>query len=87
MEFGWDDAKHERNLRERGFGFDFAALIFEGRTLERVDARRLYDETRVQAIGAVDGRVLFVVYTDRGDVRRIISARDADRRERELWHA
>jgi uncharacterized DUF497 family protein len=31
MEFGWHDEKHERNLRERGFGFDDAAAIFQGR--------------------------------------------------------
>ena len=29
MIFDWHDAKHERNIRERGFGFDFAALAFE----------------------------------------------------------
>ena len=80
------EEKHERNRRERGFGFDFAALIFEGPVLERIDGRRDYGEVRVQAIGEVDGVVLAVVYTDRGNTRWIISARRASRKERKLWH-
>ena len=87
MRFDWDPNKSERNLRERGFGFDFAALIFDGGTIEKIDARHDYGETRVQAIGEADGLVLFVVYTDRSDVRWIISARIANRKERALWHA
>jgi len=51
------------------------------------DDRRDYGEARVRAIGEVDGVVLHVVFTDRGDVRRIISARLADRKERARWHA
>jgi uncharacterized protein len=83
--FDWDPAKHEANVARRGFGFDYAALIFEGRTIERIDARRAYGEVRVQAIGAVGDDVLAVVYTDRGAVRRIISARQANRKERAEW--
>jgi hypothetical protein len=40
----WDEAKSQRNLRERGFGFDHAAAVFIGPTLERVDNRREYGE-------------------------------------------
>ncbi len=87
MRFDWDAAKHERNRQERGFGFDFAALIFEGDTLEWPDDRRNYDEVRIRAIGQAEDLVLHVVFTDRGDVRRIISARLADRKERSRWRA
>jgi uncharacterized DUF497 family protein len=52
-------------------------LIFEGPTLEWPDERRDYGEDRVITLGAVDDDVLVVVYTDRGTVRRIISARPA----------
>ena len=87
MVFDWDPEKHEANLArpDRGFGFDLAALIFDGETIEAVDDRRNYGEVRIRAIGAVDGLVLHVVYTDRDRVRRIISARKADREERKLW--
>ena len=37
--FVWNVAKSERNLRERGFDFEFASLVFAGPTLERVDDR------------------------------------------------
>jgi uncharacterized DUF497 family protein len=74
-----------RNLRERGFGFDYAALIFEGPVVSWRDVRREYGEERMIAIGEVEGFVLTVVYTDRGDVRWLISARRASRKERKLW--
>ena len=85
MEFEWDNAKSERNRRERGFDFATAALIFEGPVQTTIDDRRDYREHRIIAIGEIDGEVLVVVYTDRGQVRRIISARRANRKERETW--
>lgn len=85
MLFEWDETKSERNRRERGFGFDDAALIFDGPVIEWCDLRAEWGEVRVVAIGAIAGGILAVVYTDRADVRRIISARKARRRERALW--
>jgi uncharacterized DUF497 family protein len=85
MEFGWDEAKHQRNRLERGFGFDFAARVFGGKTIEWVDGRIDYGELRMRAIGEVRGRILHVVYTDRDDLRWIISARIASRQERKRW--
>jgi hypothetical protein len=61
--------------------------IFLGATLERQDDRREYGEVRIQAIGHVSDDILFVVYTDRGDVRHIISARLANRKERKVWQS
>jgi uncharacterized protein len=46
-----------------------------------------YGEGRIQAIGRVGDDILFVVYTDRGDARHIISARLANRKERRLWQS
>jgi len=53
MLFEWDEAKSRRNLIERGLGFDYAARIFLGPTLEKQDTRRDYGEIRMQAIGQV----------------------------------
>ena len=82
--------KSARNLRERGFDFEFATQIFDGSTLERADSRRDYGERRVIALGKAQGVALAVVYTDRaessGEVnRRIISARKSNRRERKAY--
>jgi uncharacterized DUF497 family protein len=85
VRFEWDPAKHERNQQERGFGFDLAALIFEGETIETEDSRRDYGEVRMRAIGEADGVLLHVVFTDRDDVRRVISARIANRKEQTKW--
>ena len=85
MQFEWDEAKSERNRRERGFGFPKAALIFERPVIEWCDIRKDWGEPRIVAIGAVEGDVLAVIYTERGEVRRIISARKARKKERELW--
>ncbi len=87
MDFEWDGVKSDQNLRQGGFGFDTAAWVFDGPTLEAVDDRRAYGEIRIRAIGRVDVNVLVVVYTDRNEVRRIISARKANRKERQLWQS
>ena len=75
MLFEWDDAKSRRTLSERGFGFDYAARIFLGPTLEKQDDRRDYGEVRMQAIGQAGDDVLFVVYTDRAATCAILSRR------------
>jgi uncharacterized DUF497 family protein len=89
VRFTWDRDKSERNLVERGFDFAFASLVFEGPTLERMDARRDYGEVRRIALGRADGIPLTVIFTDRvaaGEVeRRIISARVSNRRERKAY--
>ncbi len=83
--FEWDEAKSERNRRERGFGFEVAIDLFEGAVLEFDDTRRDYGERRIIAIGELAGSILAVVYTWRGGTRRIISARIANRRERDAY--
>ena len=85
--FSWDRRKSDANLADRGFDFEFAAAIFSGPTLEREDTRQDYGERRMVAIGAADGILIVVVYTDRvlsgGRIeRRMISARRASKRER-----
>ena len=90
MRFEWDLAKSEANLRERGFDFEFATLIFDSPTFEVEDRRRDYGERPVVAVGIADGIHLTVVYTDRqspkGEVlRRIISAHRSNRRERAIY--
>lgn len=89
MRFSWDARKSAANLADRGFDFAFATLIFDGPTFERVDDRKDYGEPRTIAIGLADGFHLTVVYTDRvgarDTVRRIISARRSNRRERKAY--
>ena len=89
MRFEWNEIKDEDNRRNRGFGFAFATLIFDGPVVERSDVRFPYGERRVVAVGCADAGYITVVYTDRldefGPVRRIISARPSNRREHLLY--
>ena len=89
MRFAWDRDKSDTNLRDRGFDFAFATLIFDGPTVEVEDRRRDYRETRIVAIGLADGLHLTVVYIDRAGrgrlTRRIVSARRSNRRETKIY--
>ena len=87
MIFEWDGAKSARNARARRLPFEIAIALFDGPTIEEPDRRRDYDEPRMRAIGRVRGLIMVCVYTDRGEVRRIISLRLAKRRERDAYRA
>jgi uncharacterized DUF497 family protein len=85
MDFGWDEKKNAANLQKHGLSFDLAALLFRTPTLEEPDNRRDYGERRLRVYGAITGRVLVCIFTDRQlsgrDVRWIISLRKANQRE------
>jgi uncharacterized protein len=81
MPFEWDDAKRKRNLRQHGVDFIDLFPLFDGDAIERIDNRVDYGETRLRCLGEIAGRVYVVIYTWRGDKRRIISARKANARE------
>ena len=84
MEFEWDDAKAEANERKHGVAFSEAMTIFGDRlSVTGYDPRHADEEDRSLTMGtSLDGRLLVVSHTDRGDSIRIISARLATRRER-----
>ena len=87
MEFEWDENKRRSNLSKHGIDFVDAAKIFNRPVLERIDNRYDdYEETRIVALGEVNGVVHFVVYAWRGEVCRIISARRATKRERNKYY-
>jgi uncharacterized DUF497 family protein len=82
MEFDWDDAKSARCLQERGFSFaDVIPAFTDPDRRAEVDERQHYGETRHTLYGRVEGRLFVIVYTMRGGVHRIISARKANKRE------
>jgi len=86
MRYSWDDAKNRSNIKRHGIAFEDAQRIFDGPTVERVDDRFDYGETRVYAIGLVGGLEITVIYTDRADnERRIISAWRAEPHERRTY--
>lgn len=85
ISFEWDEAKAAANLRKHGIGFPLPLQAFHDRwRFERLD-RRDYDAHRFTTIADVSGNALFIVYTDRGDTIRLISAREATRHEALLY--
>lgn len=85
MRFQWDPEKAESNFIRHGIDFDDAVLIFDGMTVEVEDDRFGYGEIRVRAIGVSRSRLVVVIYTMRGEICRIISARMATRHEQKTY--
>jgi uncharacterized DUF497 family protein len=85
--YEWDETKRLANIEKHGVDFRVVKLVFSDKNrIERIDNRKTYGEKRYQVIGAVDGVILFVVYTKRTYKRRLISARFANKRERKRYY-
>ena len=81
----WDDRKNEINIQKHGISFATAALVFsDEERIEYLDRLHSIEEERYIVLGRVH-KVLFVVYTEREDASRLISARLATSRERRIY--
>lgn len=87
MKFTWHAKKAARNLKDHHVSFKEAATIFSdplARTFD--DPDHSFGELRFVTIGVSEqGRLLIVSHAERGDVIRIISARETTRGERKLY--
>lgn len=87
MHFAWDPDKQARNLRDHGLDFADVPPVFDGPTLEFLDAAHSVGETRVRAVGLLYGLEVAVIYTDDAEgVRHLISARRATPHERSAFY-
>jgi uncharacterized DUF497 family protein len=86
--FEWDTEKAESNYRKHGIGFETAVKVFGDLfAVENVDAFSVdHGEERFLITGRAESLLLTVVYTERGDIIRIISARGATRNERDDYY-
>jgi uncharacterized DUF497 family protein len=86
LEFEWDEDKVKTNLAKHSVGFGDAIHIFDDAfALHFPDRSMDYEEERFIGIGIVNGLILTVVYTERGDRIRLISARKATRHEQRTY--
>ena len=87
MRFEWDDEKALSNLEKHGVSFGEATEVFyDPNALEDCDVDHSTEEMRFFIIGLSSRRLLYVIYAERqGDLVRIISARKADRGEKEIY--
>ena len=77
----WDDNKNKINKKKHGISFEFAAKVFlDDDRIDDFDEFHSDDEDRIKTIGKVD-KILAVIYTERTEKYRIISARYATKKE------
>ncbi len=82
QELEWDSAKSARCEQQRGFNFEYAARALQDPSQLVLEDRRFnYGEQRFQLIGKIDNRVFVLIFSRRGQIIRIISARKANGRE------
>jgi uncharacterized protein len=82
MKITFDPAKRATRLRDRNLDFADAAEVFAGKALNIPDERRDYGETRIITVGSLRGRMVIVVWTQRGNARHVFSMRKANDREK-----
>lgn len=86
MKFEWDEEKNIINKKKHNISFETAAHVFDDpECIEMYDFEHSTNEDRYIALGVV-GDVLFVVYTERKEAIRLISARLATDAERRLYY-
>lgn len=81
MQIEFDPDKRAKTLQERDLDFALAGEVFAGRHFTAADEREDYSEPRFMTLGLLSGRMVVVVWTPRGEFRRIISMRKANERE------
>ena len=90
MLFEWDDNKEKINLAKHGIDFSTAARVFqdENRVEFYDEAHSDDEEDRYITIGQINGVaiIVLVVYTERKNAIRLISARKATKQERSMYY-
>ncbi|MBK8433549.1 MAG: BrnT family toxin [Chloroflexi bacterium] len=83
LTFEWDEQKRQTNIRKHGFDFRDVWQVFNAPMLVALDERQEYGEERWIGVGALNGHVVVVIFTERGEnLIRIISMMKAVTQER-----
>jgi len=87
--FDWDAHNDVKNWEaHRVSAKECEELFFHSPLVVKDDLRHSTHEARYYALGqTASGRLLFVAFTIRGDLGRVISARDMSRRERRVYRS
>jgi uncharacterized protein len=87
VEFEWDVAKAAANFRKHGISFEEAIYALGDLLIvEEFDDREDYGEDRMIAYAMGKTELLTIIYTQRGEFTRIISARRATRNEQDNYY-
>lgn len=85
MQYEFDPVKDQANLAKHGVSLGLANELEWDTLQSKEDDRRNYGELRVAGYALMGVRLYCVVFVDRGDVRRVISLRRANNRERVFY--
>jgi hypothetical protein len=77
----WDESKRQRNIREHNLDFAGCDAVFDCPVVAWDDDRKAYGELRINLLGLLNGVVVHLTYTERGDDLHIISLRKAEKHE------
>jgi uncharacterized DUF497 family protein len=85
--FQWDEGNLDKNLvKHKVENWECEQIFFNAPLLVLDDPSHSRAEKRWAAFGQTDaGRLLGVIFTKRGDLIRVISARDMNKKEREFY--
>ena len=85
MKIEFDFDKRDKTLKERGLDFSLAVEVFAGVHFTGQDTRSEYAEDRFITVGTLNARLVVLVWTPRDEIRRIISMRKANEREKAIY--
>jgi uncharacterized protein len=87
LKFEWDTQKAKLNYEKHCVSFDEAKTVFnDPYSITTLDSEHSVDEERFIDLGlSAQGRLLVVVYTERKESIRIISSRNATKRETQIY--
>lgn len=84
----WEESKRRLNLRKHKIDLAQLEPVFDSPMVTIEDTRKAYGELRFQSLGMWGGRIVFLVWTPRGDdTAHLISCRYADRQETKIYFA
>jgi uncharacterized DUF497 family protein len=81
----FDEQKRAATLENRGLDFCHAVQVFEGPIFTLIDEREDYGEIRYLTYGRLGSKTVAIVWTQRGQARRIISMRECHAKERNRY--
>lgn len=86
--FDWDEGNVEKNwIRHQVTKNESEQVFFNEPLIIADDTKHSQDEKRWYILGRTDaGRLLFIAFTIRKDLIRVISARDMNKKEREIYY-
>ena len=84
MQYGWDERKRRSNILKHGVDF-ILAYGFDWNSAAVAPDPKDYGEHRLRATGYIGNRLYRMIYTERGNITRIISLRKANKREKRSY--